>query len=587
MSLCQSCETAPGTPTTKALNGLPLGVIACDECREAVKRREVGVVIRRPGDGSLYITDGRPGRPHHHSSQESEGAPMSGHAAVAERFEQVPISLIFESKKNPRTTFSDERLKELAASIAEKGIIEPLVIRPNGKPGAFEVVAGARRLRAAGIAGLAAVPAVIREYSDDQVLELMLIENVQRTDLSPLEQAVGYRKLIDSNPTKHSAESIATRIGMSPAWVWDRLKLNDLVKDAKALLEAERMTVGHAILIARLKPSDQERAIAPGNTKGYGAASDPGGLWRTHRSFFDDDVDRDERKAAKDRWAGLKPRTVRELEQWIQDHVRFDVAHAAKAQPLEFGELPATIEAAEQTPGRGRKVVAITHDYRVKDDARDEAERTYGSESWERADGQEKSRTCEHSVLGVVVAGEGQGSTLRVCVARDKCLVHFGQIVRAKQKAEKQRAAGKGKQAARTEQKAEERAREKRAREEAAREAEEKTWSAMLPNLRTKIVAHLKAVKFGAKQLGIIDRHMFPGYMDLAPVKDVEHEFKVKLSDKTASLVLALMAVDLNHEHAAETTLSPWGFSLSKFKTEFAKSHPVEQDSKPAKAKKA
>jgi ParB family chromosome partitioning protein len=81
------------------------------------------------------------------------------------------------------------------------------------------------------------VPAIVREMTDDQVLEAQLEENIHRKDLTPLEEAAGYRRLIASNPTKHSAESIATRIGMSVGYVWDRLKLNDLIPEAKAILE--------------------------------------------------------------------------------------------------------------------------------------------------------------------------------------------------------------------------------------------------------------------------------------------------------------------------------------------------------------
>lgn len=394
-------------------------------------------------------------------------------------FRQVPITALVASKTNPRTHFDQAYILELSNSILDKGLIQPIVVRPNGKAGAYEIVAGECRYRASKLAALEQVPVIVRHYTDEQVLDVQLIENIHRTDLTPLEQAVGYRRLIAANPTKYSAETIASRIGMSVAWVWDRLKLNDLIPEAKAILEAERMTVGHAILIARLKPEDQQRAVEfddDRSTQYRGV-----GLWRTDNGF-DFDEDAPENKGKKPgKYDGLKACSVRELEAWIRNHVRFDVAHAAQAQPLTFETTAAEVEAAAAQPGRGKKVIAITHEYRVADDARDEGERTYGSQSWKRADGEAKSKTCDHSVLGVVVAGERQGSTLQVCIARDKCIVHFADVVRAKKKAEELRDQGKGKQAAKVEKKQQESSDAKWRREQAERDALSKAWAKLQP----------------------------------------------------------------------------------------------------------
>lgn len=404
-------------------------------------------------------------------------------AALEEKYERLPLGWVTPSKTNPRTHFADAYLQELAASIRDKGVIQPIIVRPLARKGAkpgesFEIVAGECRYRASTRAALTHIPALIRDYSDDQVLEIQLIENIHRSDLTPLEQAVGYRKLIDSNPDKHSAATIAQRVGMSEPWVWDRLKLNDLIAEAQAILEQERMTIGHAILIARLKPADQKRAIAFDD-----ASSTPSrgqGLWRADHSLaLDDDAGK-----KKSKYDGLKPCSVRELEHWIRDHVRFDVEHMAKAQPLAFEAVAATVATAAAQPGRGKKVIAITHEYRVADDARDEAERTYGSQSWQRADGREKSKTCEFSVLGLVVAGDGQGDTLQVCVNRDKCRVHFGAVIKNRDKNQKLRASGKGATAATREAKSRAREEEERRKEEAKREAQAARWRAFYPALR-------------------------------------------------------------------------------------------------------
>lgn len=336
--------------------------------------------------------------------------------SLDERYARLPIEQLTPSPHNPRRDFDAVKLAELANSIREKGIVEPLVVRPvDGADDAFEIVAGERRFRAAGLAGLTHVPTLIRKYSDEAVLELVLIENLQREDLAPLEEAAGFKALMVSNPEKHTLTWIATKVGKSEAWVWDRLKLNDLVLEAKTLLTSRRITVGHAILLSRLKPADQERAIDTRRINRFGGSRD--GLWQFDSGRLDL-AEGDAATSKADPYADLKPVSVREFESWIKTHVRFDVAHAAQAQPLAFEATAAQVTAAESQPGRGKKVVSITHEYRVPDAARDDAERTFGRDAWVRADGQAKSKTCEHSVLGVVVAGAGYGQTLQVCASR-------------------------------------------------------------------------------------------------------------------------------------------------------------------------
>jgi len=415
----------------------------------------------------------------------------------------LPIEWVEPSKTNPRQHFDDVYLAELANSISDKGVVQPILVRPlpivgrrGGKPlgEEFEIVASECRYRASKLAGKTHIPAVIRLYTDEQVLELQLIENIHRKDLTALEQAAGYRALIKSNPDKHSAASIATRIGMSEAWVWDRLKLNDLIPEAKKILERDQMTVGHAILIARLKPEDQKRVIEFDDERSTQFRNQ--GLWRHDSGFeFDEDDPANKGKRIPTLYERLKPCSVRELEAWIRDHIRFDVAHAAKAQPLEFENVVTRVTEAEAKPGKGKKVISITHEYRVADDARDESERTYGSESWERADGKEKSKTCEYSVLGVVVAGRGQGDTLEVCVNRDKCLVHFGAVIRQREKNAKLRESGKGKQAAKNEKKQAESADAKWRREEQERKAKKQAFDKLKAALKTAIDETLRSMK--------------------------------------------------------------------------------------------
>lgn len=364
---------------------------------------------------------------------------------------QASLADLYPSPLNPRKHFDD--LDDLAANIRVHGVLVPLLVRSRPDQVGLEIVDGERRYRAAQLAGnVDALPVVERDLEDDEVLEIQLLSAIQRQALTPLEEARGYRRLIDSNRAKYSAAYIADRIGRSEKYVVDRMRLSQLIPALQELLDAERIGVAHAELLAKLKPEDQERASNPGNDAKFGRAGDPGGLWqRTGATLaFGEDEDR---TTDADPYAGLKPRTVKELEAWIARHVRFDVEHFAQTAPLDFGETAIKVEAAQQEPGRGRKVIQITEDYRIDDDVKDPSARVYGRQSWKRADGTEgtsrggrygetrvDSPTCEHSVLGVVVVGPGYGTAYPVCIARDKCKVHWKAEIREREKRANERA---------------------------------------------------------------------------------------------------------------------------------------------------
>ncbi len=398
--------------------------------------------------------------------------------ALNESFQQLPLDWIRPSKTNPRTHFAESAIADLAQSLLDKGCIEPIVVRPvKGKPDAFEIVAGECRYRAAKLAKLGHLPAVIRDYTDEQALEIQLIENLHRNDLTALEQARGFRKLIDANPDKHSVQTIASRIGMSDSWVWDRMKLTDLIPEIAELLEQDRISVGHAIPIARLTPAQQRKVVA----------KDRGGLWTFDGALaFDEDPKTAQR---------VKPVSVRELQAWIADHIRFDVEHAAKAAPLQFGDVAERVAAAAAEPGRGKKVVPITFSHYCPDGAKDEHERTYGSTAWKKAEGQDGQPTCEYAVLGVVAAGEHYGEAFHVCIARDKCTLHWKREIAEREKNQKLRESGRGAQAAAREKKQAETQAQKWAREDAARKEREKAWGAIAPYVIAAAVDQVKTLK--------------------------------------------------------------------------------------------
>jgi ParB family transcriptional regulator, chromosome partitioning protein len=158
---------------------------------------------------------------------------------------RVPIEFLRPNPRNPRRVFSDAELDELAASVRERGIIQPIVVRPvRGADDTFEIVAGERRWRAAQRASLHDVPIVSVDVSDGEALELAIIENVQRTDLNPLEEATGYEALIGE--FGHSQEVIARIVGKSRSHVANTLRLLKLPETVKTYIDAGKLSAGHA-----------------------------------------------------------------------------------------------------------------------------------------------------------------------------------------------------------------------------------------------------------------------------------------------------------------------------------------------------
>ncbi|MBN9048768.1 MAG: ParB/RepB/Spo0J family partition protein [Rhizobiales bacterium] len=159
---------------------------------------------------------------------------------------RVPIEFVHANPRNPRRTFVESELEELSASIRERGVIQPIVVRAaRGKTGeAYEIIAGERRWRAAQRAGLHDVPVVIIEVSDAEALELAIVENVQRSDLNPIEEAQGYLALIEE--FKHSVEDVARIVGKSRPHVANTIRLARLPEAVKTLVRGGSLSAGHA-----------------------------------------------------------------------------------------------------------------------------------------------------------------------------------------------------------------------------------------------------------------------------------------------------------------------------------------------------
>lgn len=168
---------------------------------------------------------------------------------------RLPLDRLKANPNQPRRVFDEDALQELAASIREHGIIQPVVVEA-ADDGEYLIVAGERRCRAARIAGLREVPAVVRNYSDERRLEVALIENVQRMDLNPMEEAAAYRNLMEL--TGLSQEEVAARVGKNRSTVANALRLLKLPEDVQGALAAGQLTPGHArSILSVVNPADQ------------------------------------------------------------------------------------------------------------------------------------------------------------------------------------------------------------------------------------------------------------------------------------------------------------------------------------------
>ncbi|MFO7171752.1 MAG: ParB/RepB/Spo0J family partition protein [Bacillota bacterium] len=173
-----------------------------------------------------------------------------------ENVQEIEVARIRPNPHQPRQAFDEAKLAELAASIREHGVVQPVLVRPVES--GYELVAGERRWRAAQMAGLERIPAIVRELTPAQVMEIALIENLQREDLNPLEEAEAYRRLIEE--FQLTQEELARRLGKSRSQIANTLRLLNLPESVRQRLAAGTLTVGHAkVLLGLTDPGEQER----------------------------------------------------------------------------------------------------------------------------------------------------------------------------------------------------------------------------------------------------------------------------------------------------------------------------------------
>jgi len=406
---------------------------------------------------------------------------------------RIPLSELLESPWNPRKHWDPVKLAEMADSL-RKGQLTPITVRPiAGKHERYEIGAGHRRFRAAPAAGLTSLLGIVRDMDDVTFLELLTIENKQRDDVTPLDEANGFKLLMEK--AGYDVAKLAARIGLSTKYVYDRLKLLQLIPAAKKLLEENVITAGHAILLARLTPTDQKRAIGDLEDvaeSGEYAAKRESLLLRPDYAADGEELPLHDR---------VKPVSVREFQQAIQEKIR---ATPERLDPFLFPESAAALEAAKEEK---LGVIHITREWRVDDQARDEKIKTFGSQAWERADGKPeedyhtgrptKSKTCAFSRYGFVASGPGQGEVFKVCINKQKCAIHWPEQVKAAKARAKRAKSGKSDSSAKPKLDRYELEEQRRVAERQREEAERARWKRALPVLRARLAAKLKATSAG------------------------------------------------------------------------------------------
>jgi ParB family chromosome partitioning protein len=256
--------------------------------------------------------------------------------ATTTEYRDLPLSSLTESKTNPRRFFEDSALEELAASIRSQGVLSPLLVRPLTER-SFEIVAGARRYRAAQLAEAETVPVRIVNLTDAEALEAQLIENLQRRDVHPLEEAQGFRALLHLDEPKYSIEQISAKTGKSAAYCAQRIKLTELTAAVTEAFAKDEIGVSHALLLAKLQPAEQEQALS---------------------ACFREDWNGGQGKAKRI----LLP--VRHLHQWIEQNILLILKDApfSKTDPNVNPAAGACVDCPKRTGGNALLFADIAED---------------------------------------------------------------------------------------------------------------------------------------------------------------------------------------------------------------------------------
>ena len=348
--------------------------------------------------------------------------------------QDIPLDRIRESNTNPRRAFDEGTLRELAANIKLHGVLQAILVRPtpDGTDGTYELVAGTRRFRASKLAGKQTIPATVRDLTDAECREIQLIENLQRADIHELDEGIGFRSLMDLKPDFYTVEAIAVQVAKSPAYVKGRISLTDLISAAQTAFYEGKLTVAHALELARLQPADQDRALME--------------CFPGHRNTA---------SILKDRKA--EAMTIRQLRDWIDREIHLDLKNApfdandanllpaagpcstcpkrTGNNPLLFPEvrnkslctdpacyrtkIQALVQARlEPLEKEGQKPVQISSAPYWQ--AHSKSSNTLYEGQYRRV---EREGECPHTRAAVIVDGRAAGTVLHIC-ADENCKTH-------------------------------------------------------------------------------------------------------------------------------------------------------------------
>src|SRR6267143_1451580 len=346
----------------------------------------------------------------------------------------VPIAELVESSTNPRKVFDQSFLEELAESIRNRGFLSPLLVRPVNNH--LEIVAGAQRYRAAKLAGLEVAPIRLKAMTDLEAQEAQQIENVQRKDVHPFEEAQGYRTLLGFEGANYTIEKLAARIGKRPEDVAERLKLLDLSEPVANAFVAGHIGLGHALLIAKLAADAQEKALAH-CFDGYYAAND------SERSLVP--VSRLQAWIAQNIYLSLKSIPFSKEDETLVPEAG-SCANCPKRtgfNRLLFSEVRENSDSCADAACFNRKLdahiaqrvskipnlVQISQNYNATGDTPILARRNYVEvvtrKPKKEKDARPEQRLCDHLKPAIYADGMEKGRLIKICANPD-CKIHFG-----------------------------------------------------------------------------------------------------------------------------------------------------------------
>jgi ParB family chromosome partitioning protein len=350
-------------------------------------------------------------------------------------FNEIPLAMLVESPTNPRQHFDEKGLCEMAETIRKVGVYQAILVRPKDEK--LEIVFGARRYRASALAERDTIPGIIRDMTDAEVLEAQLIENLQRRDVHPMEEAEGYKRLLSLTEPTYTTEQIAAKVGKTPVYIETRLNLTKLCDEVAAVFYSNDIGVGHAILLAKLPEEMQVQGLSACFKEVYNQTSDKPvkillpvrnlRFWvETNVLMLLKDAPFDKRNAQLVPAAGSCidcPKRTGHNKLLFADFGKQDACTDPRCYQTKVqAHITVTVAASP-------KLVQISTAYRAQSEGSAILPRNrYVAIREDKPKDKEQARrpefkTCKYTTEAIIAEGEGQGTMQKVCTSAD-CAVH-------------------------------------------------------------------------------------------------------------------------------------------------------------------